>query len=108
MKETTNWLKIAEEKARQEITTARFGIRNIDMTRIFDKSADLLEERRRLSSEIKSARRYLREERGKAIQRGDLDPERYRPSPPKPELPYIIELDTTLNPAEQRDLLLVS
>ena len=108
MKETKNWLKIAEEKTRQQITAARFGIRTIDMFRIFDKSSDLLEERRRLSAEIKEAKRFWREERYKAVLRGDLPKEKYRPAPKRPEIVNVIPLDTTKSDAEKRNLLLVS
>lgn len=105
MKQTEKWLPIAQKKAQSELTEARSLIRTIDRFRVFDKDEDLLDERRRLSTKIRDIRFYLKVERFKAIQRGDLSVTEYRPKPQKKEIP---EEFLVISPAEQRELLLVS
>jgi hypothetical protein len=111
MKQTEKWLPIAQKKAQSELTEARCLIRTIDRFRVFDKDEDLLNERRRLSTKIRDIRFYLKVERFKAIQRGDLSATEYRPNPRKKEpfLSVVIPepLPEITSPILQRILLMV-
>lgn len=108
MKQTEKWLPIAQKKAQSELTEARDLIRTIDRFRVFDKDEGLLNERRRLSKKIRDIRFYLKVERFKAIQRGDLPEIEYRPKPRIKEFtPELLVVDS-FNSSEKRELLLVS
>jgi hypothetical protein len=108
MKETKSWLRIAEKKAQSELTFLRQQIRAIDTFYSVNRLPEINQWRRNLSSEIKRARRSLRDERYKAVLRGDLSPEKYRPSPPRKNEPSEIITLEPVTATEQRELLLVS
>lgn len=109
MKETKSWLRIAEKKAQSELTFLRQQIRSLDAFYSVNRLPEINQLRRNISGEIRMVRRSLRDERYKAVLRGDLSPEKYRPSPTqKPASAEVIPFEPTNTDAEQRELLLVS
>lgn len=81
MKETKNWLKIAEKKAQFDLTFLRQQIRALDAFQLINHLPEITQQRRLVSTEIKSVRNELREQRSKAELRRALPAEKYRPSP---------------------------
>ena len=108
MKETKNWLKIAEKKAQFDLTFLRQQIRALDAFQLINHLPEITQQRRLVSTEIKSVRKELREQRFKAVLRRDLPAEKYRPSPSqKTDSAEVISFKTT-TAADHRELLLVS
>jgi hypothetical protein len=109
MKKTEKWLPIAEKKAQSELTFLRQQIRALDAFYSVNRLPEINQLRRNISGEIRMVRSSLRDERYKAVLRGDLSPEKYRPSPTqKPASAEVIPFEPTNTDAEQRELLLVS
>jgi hypothetical protein len=109
MKETKNWLPTAQKKAQTELTFLRKQVRGIDLLSQPDRSPDIIQQRREISTEIKMLRKNLRAEKFKAVLRGDLSPEMYRPSVTKKmKSADIVLFDIQTTDSEQRQLLLVS
>ncbi len=108
MKETKSWLRIAEKKAQSELTFLRQQIRALDAFQSINHLSEITQQRRIISAAIKIARREFRNEKYKAVLRGDLSPEKYRPSPPRKNEPSEIITLEPVTTTEQRELLLVS
>ncbi len=109
MKQTEKWLPIAEKKAQSELTFLRQQIRALDAFQSINHLSEITQQRRIISAAIKIARREFRNEKYKAVLRGDLSPEKYRPSPTqKPASAEVIPFEPTNTDTEQRELLLVS
>lgn len=109
MKQTEKWLPIAEKKAQSELTFLRQQIRALDAFYSVNRLPEINQLRRNISGEIRMVRRSLRAERYKAVLRGDLSPEKYRPSPTqKLASAKVIPFESANIDAEQRELLLVS
>lgn len=108
MKQTEKWLPIAQKKAQSELTFLRLQVRAINAFQSINHLPELNEQRRELSSQIRSMRYWLKNERYTAILRGDLSEKEYRPSPPTiTKAAEIIPFEPISTETKQRELLLV-